>query len=30
VPALMFLLGQRPHSAATASLVIVGINALIG
>lgn len=30
VPALVFLLGQRPHSAGTASLVIVGISALIG
>ncbi|MGH3824183.1 MAG: sulfite exporter TauE/SafE family protein [Pseudonocardiaceae bacterium] len=30
VPALVFLLGEAPHSAATASLVIVGISAVIG
>lgn len=30
VPALVFLLGERPHNAATASLVIVGISAVIG
>ncbi|MGH3692710.1 MAG: sulfite exporter TauE/SafE family protein [Pseudonocardiaceae bacterium] len=30
VPALVFLLGERPHNAATASLVIVGISAMIG
>ncbi len=30
VPALVFLLGEPPHSAATASLVIVGISSVIG
>ncbi len=30
VPALVFLLGEQPHNAATASLVIVGVSALIG
>lgn len=30
VPALVFLLGEPPHSAATASLVIVGISSVFG
>lgn len=30
VPALVFLLGESPHAAATASLVIVGISAVSG
>ncbi|MDQ3763503.1 MAG: sulfite exporter TauE/SafE family protein [Actinomycetota bacterium] len=30
VPALVFLLGEPPHRAATASLVIVGISSMIG
>jgi len=30
VPALVYLLGQDPHTAVTSSLVIVGLNALAG
>jgi len=30
VPALVYLLGQNPHGAVGSSLVIVGVNALIG
>jgi uncharacterized membrane protein YfcA len=30
VPALIYLLGQDPHTATTASLIVVGITALIG
>jgi len=30
VPALVYLLHQRPHAATTASLIIVGITALAG
>ena len=30
VPGLVYLIGQTPHQAATASLVIVGISAVIG
>jgi uncharacterized membrane protein YfcA len=30
VPALVYLLGESPHSATTASLIIVGVTALVG
>ena len=30
VPALVYLLGEPPHAAATASLIIVGVTALSG
>ncbi len=30
VPVLIYLLGQRPHQATTASLIVVGLAALIG
>lgn len=30
VPALVYLLGESPHSATTASLIIVGVTAIVG
>ena len=30
VPALVYLLGESPHSATTASLIIVGVTSIVG